>query len=212
MNAVVKTPGQQLKAAREEVGKTLSELAKTTRIGMKQLQGLEADDYSRIPAPMYVRGFIKIYAHELGLRHEPLVEMYDRMQKGEPLQEKTSEPVRPAPIGEHPDGLREAGPVPARRLPPVKLPAVQLPTISFNWDAIRAKIPEFRRGLNPELLRSPRFRIAAAVVAVVFVLLLGIRSCVQRSPSVPETDLPEVEEPLLNQPDPVFFELPRTFQ
>jgi cytoskeletal protein RodZ len=125
MNAVVKTPGQQLKDAREEVGKTLSELAKSTRIGVTQLKGLEADDYSKIPAPMYVRGFIKLYAQELGLRHEPLIELYERMQNGESLVEKPDEPVVPAPVDEYPESIPS---VPSgRKVPATKLPAVKLP-------------------------------------------------------------------------------------
>lgn len=214
MNAVVKTPGQQLKEAREEVGKTLSELAKTTRIGMTQLQGLEADDYSKIPAPMYVRGFIKLYAQELGLRHEPLIELYERMQNGESLLEKPEEPAVPAPVEEYSESIDSAPvgrTVPAGKRPAIKLPAVRLPEFRFNLEAIRAKLPDVGGILNQEWMRSPRVRIATAGVGVLLLLIVGLRSCGGDTPST-ESDLPEVVEPLLNPPDPVYFELPGSYQ
>src|SRR5690606_25439562 len=102
-----------------------SELAKTTRIGVSQLQGLEADDYSKIPAPMYVRGFIKLYAQELGLRHEPLIALYERMQNGESLVEKADEPVVPAPVEAYPESIQSA-PV-ARNFVGTQQPAIKLP-------------------------------------------------------------------------------------
>ncbi len=211
MNAVVKTPGQQLKEAREEVGKTLSELAKTTRIGVSQLRGLEADDYSKIPAPMYVRGFIKLYAQELGLRHEPLIELYERMQKGESLDEKPDKPAAPAPAPVE-DYPKSAQSVPTDgKVSAIKLPAIKIPKFRFDLEAIRAKLPGFGEILNHEWLRSPRIRIAAAGAVFLLLLIMGVRSCGRGTP-VTESEWPVVEDPLLNLPDPAYFELPRSYQ
>ncbi|MEX2607461.1 MAG: helix-turn-helix domain-containing protein [Kiritimatiellia bacterium] len=209
MNAVVKTPGQQLKEAREEVGKTLSELAKTTRIGVTQLQGLEADDYSKIPAPMYVRGFLKLYAKELGLRPEPLIDVYERMQRGGALLEKPDEPAAPAPVEDDPGfpGTDR----PDRKPPSVKFPAIKLPGFRLDLQTLRSKLPDPAQILNHETLRSPRVRIAAAGAGVLLLLIVGLRSCGEDAPAA-EFEVPEVEEPLLNPPDPVFFELPGSYQ
>ena len=76
------TPGQELRAAREALGKSTSEMAAATRITVQQIEGLESDDYACIPAPMYVRGFLKLYAQELGLNPEPLIGRYEALRDG----------------------------------------------------------------------------------------------------------------------------------
>ena len=68
--------GEQLRAAREEKGFSLEDLAAETRIPRRHLESLEASDWEKLPAPTYTIGFAKSYASAVGL---------DRAEIGEQL-------------------------------------------------------------------------------------------------------------------------------
>ncbi len=72
MDAESATPGEVLRARREELGLSLAELSKTTRIGRAYLQALEEDDPEAFPAEAYRLGFLRTYAAALGLRGDQL--------------------------------------------------------------------------------------------------------------------------------------------
>ena len=59
--------GEQLRAAREEKGFSLEDIAAETRIPRRHLESLENADWSRLPAPTYSIGFAKSYAGAVGL-------------------------------------------------------------------------------------------------------------------------------------------------
>ena len=61
------TAGERLRAAREEKGLTLEEVADQTRIPRRHLESLELGDWSKLPAPTYTIGFAKSYATAIGL-------------------------------------------------------------------------------------------------------------------------------------------------
>src|SRR5690606_12137833 len=60
-------PGAMLVRAREAAGLTLEDLARTTKISRANLTAIETADLERLPALVYVRGFVKAYAREVGL-------------------------------------------------------------------------------------------------------------------------------------------------
>jgi len=66
-----------LKAAREERGETLDEVAKVTRIGKNYLAAIEAGDLGKLPSQAYTRGFIRLYASHLGLSADKALAMMD---------------------------------------------------------------------------------------------------------------------------------------
>lgn len=68
------TVGDRLRAAREEAGLSLEDVATTTRIPTRHLQSLEASDFARLPAPTYTVGFAKNYAAAVGLDREEIGE------------------------------------------------------------------------------------------------------------------------------------------
>jgi cytoskeletal protein RodZ len=70
------TVGQRLRAAREEKGLSLEDLAAQTRIPQRHLESLEVADWDKLPAPTYTTGFAKSYASAVGL---------DRTEIGEQL-------------------------------------------------------------------------------------------------------------------------------
>lgn len=74
----METIGQQLRAARERKKITLEAAAQATKIKGEHLASLEANQFDDIEAPVYVKGFIKIYARFLGIEERPLVDAYLR--------------------------------------------------------------------------------------------------------------------------------------
>lgn len=78
----MKEIGALLKKAREELGKTLDEIANDTKIRKKYLQGLEEGDFDIIPGgEVYIKGFIKSYAVCVGLDGDELIEKYKEFKK-----------------------------------------------------------------------------------------------------------------------------------
>lgn len=73
--------GDYLKKRREASGKTLDALSKTTRIPKRYLQAFEENDSSRLPEEAFSRGFLKVYAAEVGLDAEECLMRYERFKR-----------------------------------------------------------------------------------------------------------------------------------
>lgn len=56
----------------------LSRVAEKTKIQEKYLQDLEDENYHKLPADVYARGFLEKYANFLGLDAEPIISQYFR--------------------------------------------------------------------------------------------------------------------------------------
>ncbi len=56
------SPGRQLTAARESRALSIADVAQQLKLSPWQVEALEADDYTRLPGPVFVRGFIRNYA------------------------------------------------------------------------------------------------------------------------------------------------------
>ena len=63
---------QKLQQIRESQGVSLEEIAQKTRIPLTYLQALEAGDEESIPSKVQLRGFLRLYASELGVDLEDL--------------------------------------------------------------------------------------------------------------------------------------------
>lgn len=68
--------GKTLKAAREAKGLTIAQIAESTRIMSSLVEDLENEDFSRIVAPIYGRGFVKLYCEAVGLEPKPMVDEF----------------------------------------------------------------------------------------------------------------------------------------
>lgn len=89
--------GETLRAAREAKGLTTSQLAAATHILVQVIDGLEQENFKRIPAAIYGRGFVKLYCEEVGLDPKPLqAEFLDLYTKHKNAPEKVSTPGIPA--------------------------------------------------------------------------------------------------------------------
>lgn len=69
--------GERLLAARIARGVSLEQAASATRIRLPFLTALEDGREGELPAPVYVRGYLRAYAAYLEIDAEPLVEAYD---------------------------------------------------------------------------------------------------------------------------------------
>jgi cytoskeleton protein RodZ len=82
--------GEQLRQARERQGLTLSQVAIETRILQQSIIALEEGAYDLLPSDVVVKGFIRNYAHFLGLPVDEMIELY-RRERG------TSVPIQVVP-------------------------------------------------------------------------------------------------------------------
>lgn len=86
------TLGADLKAARESKGLTLKEISDRTRISINFLKALEEDNYTAIPGDVFITGFLRSYAKELGLKEKEVLARYRELR---PPQEEPSAPPQP---------------------------------------------------------------------------------------------------------------------
>ncbi|MCJ7509085.1 MAG: DUF4115 domain-containing protein [candidate division Zixibacteria bacterium] len=81
--------GSYLKKQRENSGYTLKEVADQTRIRMHYLEAIEEDNLNALPSEPYARGFVKAYAHFLGLEPEKLWNDYGWDKKKEEFEQQS---------------------------------------------------------------------------------------------------------------------------
>ena len=98
--------GSSLREARLRQDLDFPELEERTKIRPKYLRALEDEQFDILPAPTYVRGFLRSYAEALGLDGQPFVDEYNsRFTVGEddaPLR------ARRAPVPRRERGPRES--------------------------------------------------------------------------------------------------------
>ena len=83
----METPGRTLRDARAARGPSLEDVANVTRIPRSSLECLENGDYDRLPAPVFIRGFMRAYARTVGLDGASVVRLYDLNQGREETEE-----------------------------------------------------------------------------------------------------------------------------
>jgi cytoskeletal protein RodZ len=69
--------GPRLRDARIARGLTLADIARATRIPQSALTHLEEGRFDQLPAPVFVRGFIRSFARVVGCDAGPLVRSYE---------------------------------------------------------------------------------------------------------------------------------------
>jgi cytoskeletal protein RodZ len=101
--------GAQLKQIRESQGIALETIALKTHISLDYLQALEADDIEALPSKVHVRGFLRLYANQLGVELDDLiVSGYHLADKKQPSTETVNAEMEQedlAPMREAPEDL-----------------------------------------------------------------------------------------------------------
>jgi cytoskeleton protein RodZ len=79
--------GDNLRREREMRGVTLAEISESTKISMRRLKALEEEDFSALPGGVFNRGYVRAYAHFLGINEEETVADYVAASQEQPLPE-----------------------------------------------------------------------------------------------------------------------------
>ena len=109
--------GQTLRQAREAKGLSQSKVAAETRILVQIIDDIENEDFHRIAAPIYGRGFVRLFAECVGLDPQPLIREFMDIYEGRraPTVHVRDVPVAAAPAPPPP-------PEPPSPVPPVPIP------------------------------------------------------------------------------------------
>jgi cytoskeleton protein RodZ len=70
------TPGAQIRAIREAHNVSTEEVAKRLYLDVQMIKNLEADNYSRLPPPIFVQGYLRAFAKLFEVSEEPLLAAY----------------------------------------------------------------------------------------------------------------------------------------
>jgi cytoskeleton protein RodZ len=147
--------GATLRNARERRGLSLESLSRITRIKPGFLHAIEANAFDKVPGGIFLRGFLRSYAGEVGLDPETVVQGYvEQFEVSRP--EAASSP---AP--------RLGSPPPDDDSRPVFDPAWLRPRVTAQWAAIAVVVAAFAGYsiFSPHLAvrgsRSPRASVPA---------------------------------------------------
>ena len=72
------TLGEKLQKIRAEYRVSLADVARETGIRKEHLEYLEKGEYIKLPADVYIRGFLRSYARFLGVDPKALIRLYER--------------------------------------------------------------------------------------------------------------------------------------
>ncbi|HEY9198319.1 MAG TPA: RodZ domain-containing protein, partial [Gammaproteobacteria bacterium] len=92
-------PGQILKRAREGMNLTVAAIATQMNLDLRIIEALEAGDQSKLPAPIFVRGYLRGYARLVGVSEADVLGAYQAQAPQEPTPRAVgmaSAPLRPA--------------------------------------------------------------------------------------------------------------------
>ena len=102
--------GKSLKEAREAKGFTIAQMVELTHLAPTTISELESEDFSRIAAPIYGRGFVKLYCEAVGLDPKPFVAEFMEIYSGN---HDTGIKERPIPSDVQAPPPKSAEPIPA---------------------------------------------------------------------------------------------------
>lgn len=88
------SPGEILRRCRESRNLSLEEAAEATSISKAYLRALEGDRFHDLPNPVYIKGFLRIYANYLGLPPDNLLELLDDPASGGAAAEEPEAPLK----------------------------------------------------------------------------------------------------------------------
>ena len=199
--------GKTLREAREAKGLTVEQVADTTRIMPSMIEALEAENFSKIAAPLYGRGFVKLYCTAIGLDPEPLVAEFMEIYNGNRdtgIKDRLPEPVptivanAEEPVAEEPESEPEpeAGQAPQPDLfsapvAPAVQPEAQPTTGTASSSSGFSRYAPPVRQHEEEYFRPPVTRwliLAVCAAAAAIVLFFGLRA-LYRATSAPRTDV-----------------------
>lgn len=124
--------GETLRIAREAKGLSCSQVAAKTRLLVQIVEEMEKEDFHRIAAPIYGRGFVRLFADCVGLDPVPLVKEFMDIYEGRRAPTVNIRPVPVAPDPEPAPAAPQSAPAPEEpvinEVPPVLSPFATAPS------------------------------------------------------------------------------------
>lgn len=95
--------GQQLRAAREAHSYSMGDVAQQLLLSKQIITDLENDDYSKIAAPVYAKGYLKAYAQFLQLPIDEILRKFDELNvcKKPVIREVEQNDIKQSPLKKH---------------------------------------------------------------------------------------------------------------
>lgn len=75
------TPGSVLKSERAKQHKSLKDIAKFLKINVEYLKAIENDNYSFLPAEIFTKSYIRLYADALSLESDYILQLYEQQSR-----------------------------------------------------------------------------------------------------------------------------------
>jgi len=94
----METLGSYLRKERETRNFTLEEISSSTKIRKGILSAIENDDYTLLPAPVFVKGFLRAYANHLGLDCGEVMKKYKEVVGRDAEEEEVGQQKRERPF------------------------------------------------------------------------------------------------------------------
>lgn len=88
--------GERLKAAREGKGLAVADVARAQHLRVSVIQAIESGDYEQIGSELFLKGYVRAYAAQVGLDQESTIAQLD--QELEPLRQKKAEAQQENPL------------------------------------------------------------------------------------------------------------------
>ncbi len=207
--------GKTLRTAREAKGLTPGQIAERTHMMIQVVEGLENENFSKIVAPIYGRGFVKLYCEVVGLEPKPLVDAFMEIYSGRGTSAaKSAAPAPAAAPAPKPTPVVETTPEPAKPVAPEPPTRVQS-IIDFDAPAkpvepTKPAAPEPAQtvsryaapmptddGFSMPIVNWRMVALAAAAVAIVVLAILGVRALYRVTMTAPadEVETTEVTAP-----------------
>ena len=211
--------GKSLRNAREAKGYTPSQIAEMTHLKTSIVEQLENEDFSSIAAPIYGRGFVKLYCEAVGLEPKPHVDEFMAIINGNReivIRERpVAEPVAPVPPMPETPAVPPAEPEPdlfgRDAVPPPEADAVP-PAAKPIEPAMPAAEPEqpFSRFAAPIRERAPAdvfsfvnpriLILAGCAFALLVAILFGIRGLYRATAPASAADAQTDAQPVAKAP------------
>jgi cytoskeleton protein RodZ len=77
------TPGTILRKAREENNLSIGHVADRLCLDIRVIEGLENDNYEKLPSTIFIRGYLRNYAKLLEIPEESIIESFDSIHKSQ---------------------------------------------------------------------------------------------------------------------------------
>ena len=192
--------GKTLRTAREAKGLTPGQIAERTHMMIQVVEGLENENFSRIVAPIYGRGFVKLYCEAVGLEPKPLVDAFMELySSGHGTSAAKSTPAPAAPPAPKPAPVVETPTEPEKPLEPEPPKNVQsiidfdaptkpvAPEPTQTVSRYAAPMPD-DDGFSMPIVNWRMIALAAAAVVILLIAILGVRALYRVTMTPPEEE------------------------